>query len=301
VARRALLLGALAAVAAGCAPQAPMPASEPRYVVGEPYEMGGVWSYPREDFALVQTGLATVSDARPGRRTANGEVHDPSALLAAHRTLQLPAILRVRNLATGLEVEVRVNDRGPANPGRVVELSARAAELLRIPRGGTAPVRISVVAEGSRALAGSLPGTENAPLPIATAPVGSIQAETLAPPPGARQAERVRTAAPRAQAVAVAGPDPVAVPLRLPERVVQTAPEATRILVEAASFARRDLAERQRARLAHLGARVEPFLVNRTTQNFRVRIGPLPNVAAADAALEGVLRAGVTEARILLD
>ena len=54
--------------------------------------MGGVWSYPREDFALSESGLAAVlPDARRGRRTANGEVHDPAALTAAHRTLQLPA------------------------------------------------------------------------------------------------------------------------------------------------------------------------------------------------------------------
>jgi rare lipoprotein A len=304
--RRALLTAALAlAPLAACAPprQAALPQGEPRYMVGEPYQMGGLWSYPREDFSLVQTGFAAVApEGRAGRRTANGEAHDPTAMMAAHRTLQLPAVVRVRNLANGLEAELRVNDRGPANPGRVVELSPRAAELLRIPRGGAAPVRVSVVAESSRALAGSLPGTENAPLAIEAAPVGRVQAEQLAPPPGARQAERLRSAPARAQpAATVAGPDLAAVPLRLPERVSQAAPEALRIFVEAATFSRRDLAERQRAQLAHLGAQVEAFWANRATQNFRVRVGPLPDLAAADAALERMLRAGVSEARILLD
>ncbi|MFC7551974.1 septal ring lytic transglycosylase RlpA family protein [Pseudoroseomonas wenyumeiae] len=87
--------------------------------------MGGVWSYPREDFALRETGLATViPDPRPGRATADGEIYDPALLTAAHRTLQLPAILVVTNLENGLSLRVRVNDRGPAQSGRVVALSA---------------------------------------------------------------------------------------------------------------------------------------------------------------------------------
>ena len=117
------------------------PASSPsgaRYVVGEPYQMGGVWSYPREDYALSESGLAVVlPDARRGRRTANGEVHDPAALTAAHRTLQLPAVVVVWNLETGRELRVRVNDRGPEAPGRVIGLSRRAAELLGMRPGET--------------------------------------------------------------------------------------------------------------------------------------------------------------------
>ncbi|WP_270935392.1 septal ring lytic transglycosylase RlpA family protein, partial [Falsiroseomonas oryzae] len=175
--RRAALL--LLAGLAGCAPQGPAP--QPRYLVGEPYQMGGVWSYPREDFGLLQTGLAAVAaDTRRGRRTANGEVHDPALLTAAHRTLQMPAILRVTNLENGLELEVRVNDRGPANPGRVLELSRRAAELLGIPAGGTAQLRIAVVTGPSRALAAGLPSAEAPPLQVAAAPLGAVQREDLA-------------------------------------------------------------------------------------------------------------------------
>ena len=143
-------LGMLAALA-GCGPQQ---AQQPRALIGAPYQMGGVWSYPQEDFSLVQTGLATViPDRFRSRTTTNGEVYDGAALMAAHRTLQLPAILRVTNLETGLEIEVRVNDRGPENPGRVIGLSRRAAELIGLRPGGTAQVRIAVNGEASRALA----------------------------------------------------------------------------------------------------------------------------------------------------
>jgi rare lipoprotein A len=295
--RRLLLLLPIAGIAA-CAPQ---PAPQPRYMVGAPYQLGGVWSYPREDFGLVQTGLGSVAaDTRAGRRTANGEVHDPQALTAAHRTLQLPAILRVTNLETGLEIDVRVNDRGPANPGRVVELSRRAAELIGLRPGGAAQLRIAVVPEASQALAAALPNQETPRLAVAAAPVAAVQREELAPPPGAAQAARVREARalPGAAAIpATAGPAAAAPPSRLPERVTRVPAQPGRLYVEAATFGRRDLAQQQAARI---GGGVEA-IGPRGRQSFRVRIGPLSSVAEADRALERTLRAGVSEARILVD
>jgi rare lipoprotein A len=89
----------------------------------------------------------------------------------------------------------------------------------------------------------------------------------------------------------------VQVPDRLPERVTRGPVRPGRLFVEAASFGRRDLAERQAARI---GAWVEAT-GPRGRQTFRVRIGPLPNVAEADRALERTLRAGVSEARIVVD
>ncbi|PWS36184.1 sporulation and cell division repeat protein [Falsiroseomonas bella] len=295
--RRRLLLLPLAGIAA-CAPQ---PTPQPRYMVGAPYQLGGVWSYPREDFGLVQTGLASVAaDTRAGRRTANGEVHDPQALTAGHRTLQLPAILRVTNLETGLEIEVRVNDRGPANPGRMVELSRRAAELIGLRPGGAAQVRIAVAPEASQALAAGLPNEEAPRLAVATAPLGPVQREDLAPPPGAAQAARVREARALpgvAASPAAAAPASGAPPARLPERVARVPAQPGRLYVEAATFGRRDLAQQQAARI---GGGVEA-IGPRGRQSFRVRIGPLASVAEADRALERTLRAGVSEARILVD
>ena len=290
-------LGMLAALA-GCGPQQ---AQQPRALVGAPYQMGGVWSYPQEDFALVQTGLATViPDRFRSRTTTNGEAYDGAALMAAHRTLQLPAILRVTNLETGLEIEVRVNDRGPENAGRVIGLSRRAAELIGLRPGGAAQVRIAVNGEASRALAAGLPNPDAPPVLVAAAPVGAVQREDLAPPPGAAQAARVRQApALPGAGLASAGPAPSAAPPpgRLPEQVTRGWPQPGRLFVEAATFSRRDLADRQAARI---GGRVEA-IGPRNSQSFRVRVGPLPNVAEADRALERTLRSGVSEARILVD
>lgn len=287
-----LLAGTLAACA-----QAPAPA--PRYMVGAPYQMGGVWSYPREDFSLVQTGLASVAaDARAGRRTANGEIHDPRHLTAAHRTLQMPAILRVTNLETGLSTEVRVNDRGPADPGRTVELSRRAAELIGVRPGTAAQVRIEVDGQASRALAAGLPNTETPRVEVAAAPVAAVQREDLAPPPGTAQAARLREgrALPSVPIGAVQHTS-AAPPAILPERVTRVAPQPGRLFVEAASFGRRDLADRQAARIGGQVDAIGP----RNRQTFRVRIGPLASVAEADRALERTLRAGVSEARIIVD
>jgi rare lipoprotein A len=290
----ALLLGTLA----GCAPR--QQAAQPRMQIGEPYQMGGVWSYPREDFGLTQTGLAAVAaDTRAGRRTTSGETHDPLALTAAHRTLQLPAILRVTNLETGLEIEVRVNDRGPANPGRVVELSRRAAELIGLRPGGTAQVRIEVNGEASRALAAGLPSPETPQIEVAAAPVAAVQREDLAPPPGTGQASRVREARalPGVPLASVQPTNAAAPPTRLPERVTRVPARPGLLFVETATFSRRDLAERQAARI---GGQVEA-IGPRNRQSFRVRIGPIAGVAEADRALERTLRAGVSEARILVD
>ena len=301
--RGAAALALLALGLNGCAPSGPaLEASQPRYVVGEPYQMGSVWSYPREDFALRDTGLAAVAaDTRAGRRTANGEIHDPAALVAAHRTLQLPAILRVTNLENGLELRVRVNDRGPSRPGRLLELSRRAAELLRIPASGGTQVAIAVESEPSRALAAALPQAETRALAVATAPRAALEGEALPPPPGARAAERVREArpgpAPQGRAGGAFTDMALAVPERLPEQVAQGAARPGRLMIQASTFTNRADANRQAARI---GGRVEGFGPPRRPE-YRVRLGPFSSVAQADTALESVLRSGVLDARILID
>lgn len=80
-----------------------------------------------------------------GTRTANGEKFDANELTAAHRTLPFGTRLRVTNVATGQSVTVRVNDRGPFIPGRIVDVSYSAAETLGMVGGGVAKVKLDVV------------------------------------------------------------------------------------------------------------------------------------------------------------
>ena len=289
---RGLVLLPLLLVAACSTPQ-------PRYLVGEPYRMGGVWSYPRQDFALVQQGLATRHPGPAGwdTPTANGEVWSSARALAAHRTLQLPAVVTVTNLENGRSLTLRVNDRGPVNPGRVIGLSDRAADLLGIPAGGTAQVRLEVDGERSRALGERALGRAPEAVAIEVAPRAAVMAESLDAPPGARQAAPRVVATPVA---AAATPD-TSRPLPeivLPETVTNGPPRPGRVFVEAGVLSRADAAQRLAARIP--GAQVEAFGPRRDRQ-YRVRIGPFPNVAQADAALERTLAAGVSGAQILVD
>ncbi|AUH01598.1 endolytic peptidoglycan transglycosylase RlpA [Prodigiosinella confusarubida] len=80
-----------------------------------------------------ETGLASsYSREASGNRTATGEVFDPNALTAAHPTLPIPCYVRVTNLSNGRQLVVRINDRGPYMPGRIIDLSKAASDRLNI-------------------------------------------------------------------------------------------------------------------------------------------------------------------------
>ncbi|NOZ33229.1 MAG: septal ring lytic transglycosylase RlpA family protein [Alphaproteobacteria bacterium] len=66
----------------------------------------------------------------PGNMTANGEIMNPDAMTAAHRTLPFGTIVRVVNQANGKSVRVRINDRGPFIRGRIIDVSKQAANRL---------------------------------------------------------------------------------------------------------------------------------------------------------------------------
>ena len=98
--------------------------------------------------AQPETGTASFYARRfQGRVTASGERYDERALTAAHRTLPFGTRLRITNLENGRSVVVTVTDRGPADRGRVVDLSRHAARQLGFVREGTARVRLDVVGD----------------------------------------------------------------------------------------------------------------------------------------------------------
>ena len=99
------------------------------YKIGAPYKIDGVTYTPQEEFNHVETGVASwYGPGFHGKSTANGEAYDQSARTAAHRTLQMPSIVRVTNLDNGMSTVVRVNDRGPFARSRVIDLSRTAAQ-----------------------------------------------------------------------------------------------------------------------------------------------------------------------------
>lgn len=281
----------LTLLAASC--HHPPPAS-PHYVLGAPYQADGVWYYPRESFQADETGLAVVYPSGHLQLTTDGEIFDQAKLTAAHQTLQLPAIARLTNLENGRQILIRINDRGPATPHRLIEMTRRAAQLLAIPDDAVARVRLQVLPTESQQAVDAVPGAPR--LQITTAPVGLVQQQELPPPGSSAPAGAALTpVAPVQTATATAAPE-----LRLPETVIETAPSPGNLYVELGTFHNYAYANIQRAQVATLGARVVRNW-DGSGQTYTVTIGPLTTVQQADSLLDQVLAAGVTDARIVVE
>jgi rare lipoprotein A len=285
------------------------------YVIGPPYEDAGGWHYPRAQFDYDETGLA-VPDTQQHGYTEDGESIDPQAMAGAHPTLQLPAIAKITNLDTGLQVLVRINDRGPEQRGRLVGLTPRVFDLLGATGQPQFRVRVQVVEAESRRLAAQLesggaagapaqtaaaaPVPEPAPV-AAAAPKGIVQAEQLAPLTGAQQSGQGRTAAalPKAAATITAA-EAAPIPLRLPEQVFRVPPRPGPLYVEAGTFGSLQYATILQARLAGLGAHTATRYDAPRDRAYRVIIGPLTS-AAADAMLDRAAALGIAGARIVAE
>jgi rare lipoprotein A len=120
-----------------------VPRVEPLRVGGpnKPYVVLGQLYIPMTaDEPLRETGGASWYGRKfHGLPTSSGEPYDMYAMTAAHKTMPIPSYARVRNPANGREVIVRINDRGPFQADRVIDLSYTAALKLGL-LGGVAPV-----------------------------------------------------------------------------------------------------------------------------------------------------------------
>lgn len=281
--------------------------SKGRYKVGNPYQIGGIWYYPHVDYEYDETGIASWYGPNfHGKKTANGEIFDMNELTAAHRTLPLPSLVEVTNLENGRKLRLKVNDRGPFAKGRIIDISRQGAQLLGFRINGTAKVRVKILAAESRQLAAAAQGegllTESgSPITVEKLPVTDVASETLAPPPGAQVAE----------APTEIVSDVIAEPLEsstvsslspTPEPQVSQVPVVdTGIYVQAGAFSQFNNANRARAVLSPIGdVNISSVLVN-GIDLFRVRIGPVANVAEADMLLEQMIGVGYSDARIIVD
>lgn len=261
--------------------------SQGTYKVGKPYQVDGVWYYPSEDWTYDATGIASWYGPNfHGKRTANGEIFDQWAVTAAHKTLPMPSLVRVTNLENGRSLVVRINDRGPYKPGRIIDLSRRSAQLLGIEEKGTARVRVQILAKESQALAerakagGRQVAGTDAPIQGDSVASQPVVTESL-PAPAALQTAPVSSA-----------PVP---------QVAQVPVTATRMYVQAGAFSDINNAERVRARLSGIGpVTITPVEVNGRAL-YRVRLGPAKTVAEADRLLTDVLGAGYEGARTVVE
>lgn len=269
------------------------------YKVGLAYQIDGVWYYPKETFDYVETGIASWYGAEfHGRPTANGEIFDMNAVTAAHKTLQLPSVVRVTNLENGRSLVMRVNDRGPFAKSRLIDLSRRSAQLLGVEGPGTARVRVELLREDSlQAKFLAMRGAEPADTAIAAAPKpvqGASSNAALPPPPEPRSAPAMAVMPVWASSMAEAAPtsEPI---------LSQEAIRANNIYIQAGAFVRQDNASRLRGRLAHLGAAQVISMKVGDQSFFRVRVGPIASVNQADRMLDHIVSLGYPEARIVVD
>lgn len=102
--------------------------------------------HPHGAADTTETGLASwYGHEREDYRTTSGEPFDPGELTAAHRSLPLHSRARVTNMKNGRSVIVRITDRGPHEPGRVIDVSEAAAKRLGMRKSGLARVRIEAL------------------------------------------------------------------------------------------------------------------------------------------------------------
>jgi rare lipoprotein A len=262
-----------------------VPRNEPRSRSGNPpfYDvMGKRYFVLSSSVGYLERGVA--SWYGPGFhkvRTSTGEPYDMYGMTAAHKTLPLPAYVRVTNLQNGRSIVVRVNDRGPFVGNRIIDLSYTAALKLDMLRNGTAMVEVrslEPVAEGAP-LTAALAAPHAAPL-VAT-PITAAEA----PPPAPADA----ALAPTAASDSSGGVSTVSVPRAL--------------FIQAGAFSDPKNAERLMEKLRGGGYGTVFVRDNEIAgrRMYRVRIGPVPDVAEFDRIVAALERAGINDAHLALD
>jgi len=277
--------------------------SQPRhdYKVGNPYTVRGVTYTPRVDYNYDEIGMASwYSAGFHGRPTASGEKYNHNDLTAAHPTLPMPTIVRVTRLDNGRSVVVRINDRGPFVPGRIIDLSKRAAEALDMTRVGVARVRVQVLEAETKQLLARM-GVPVEPQRMgrtveATTPAATQSAQRTAQ---AGLATVAATASPAVGAARTATSMPVeSAPAASSTQSVAT-PQAGGWVVQLGSFSTRQSAQNvldqpfittaSRIQEADVGGR----------KFFRAQLGPFADRAEADRIREEMLNAGITGATVM--
>ena len=309
----------------------PSNAQRGQYKIGNPYSIDGITYTPREEFNHTETGVA--SWYGPGfhaKSTANGETYDQGDRTAAHRTLQMPSVVRVTNLENGLSTTVRVNDRGPFARSRVIDLSNAAAHDLDMTRNGTARVRIDQLPAESQAvkdvaIGGGGPAEQNqalarlatgAPAPVAVAEAPAPVYQPPAPsyqPPVAPAVNTYTMSPPPVTVTPVVAPaassfggswnpsGPAAPPPAQGASIASlaNAPSGGGYYVQTGAFSTVSNASRQRDAIGAYGiSEVSQFNAN-GREVYRVRLGPYTTSEAAGIVADRLKRSGYGEARVV--
>ncbi len=278
-----------------------VPRAEPRSRNGNPpfYDvMGKRYFVLSSGVGYVERGVA--SWYGPGFhkvRTSTGEPYDMYAMTAAHKTLPLPAYVRVTNLQNGRSVVVRVNDRGPFVGNRIIDLSYTAASKLDMLRNGTAMVEVRTLEPAP---------LDSAPLTAAAAPAAVLPAAAL--PAAAQPAPSQPAASPPVAAALTVTPLESVAPAEVPADAaapdaVAHVPIPRALFIQAGAFSDPKNAQRLADKLRG-GGYGKVFVRDNEIAGrrmYRVRIGPVPDVAEFDRIVADLERVGINDAHLALD
>jgi len=264
------------------------PSGPPKFFIGNPYQLDGEWQYPQDFASYDVTGLSAPAEAEAGQITADNESYDPNALAAASPVLPLPSIVTITNLVNGLTLDVRVNDRGPAMPGRVIAVTPRVASLLGFPEDGVVEVEVVLNVQKTAALDAALGQGPK----LTAAPEAGIEAQSLAPPGGGPSGPSQELSV---QTADTGDADPGA----LSGVVTQGTPAPGPLYVQIPGFGHQDDADGELQQLYGLPAYVVPVFGGDRTL-YAIKIGPYHSVADADAALLLVLQRGIVNPEIIV-
>lgn len=287
------------------AKQIPFPSDPPKTVghfkVGNSYVIKGRRYYPKERYSYTEHGTASWYGPNfHGKMTANGEYFNKHELTAAHRTLQMPSIIRVTNVSNGRSLILRVNDRGPYAHNRILDVSERAATLLGFKKAGTARIKLEVLPEPSRQVAAMAKAGQNtAGFEVAlNRNNGRMPATYTRPAPSIQQASLTKP-------VRVATVEPAAAPAPITpvqaETITPPALPKGNIYVQAGSFSSEQNALSLSERLSHYG-RSKVYLTRvGNVPYFRVRLGPYTDRHEASRILTALNGQGNKNAVIVVD
>ncbi len=123
------------------------------YKIGNSYTINGTAYHPKNYSSYEEIGIASwYGMEEHGTLTANGEIFNRHAITAAHKTLPLPCFVHVTNLKNGKKLVVRVNDRGPFYPGRIIDVSEEVARILEFHKEGLTRVKVEYLKKQSEQL-----------------------------------------------------------------------------------------------------------------------------------------------------
>lgn len=272
-----------------CMQSPPPPSGPPKFYVGNSFLSGGEWEYPQNFANYDATGLSVVLNQPKGAITADNEAYDPDALQAASAVLQLPSIVTITNLVTGRRVDVRVNDRLADNPGRLIGVTPKVAELLGFPADGVVEVEVTLNPQRTAALDAALGEGPK----LTAAPEAAIQAQPLSPPGQTAPGGPV-------QLLSVPASDTTAPDTGALSGTVSTvAPSPGPLWVQIPGFGHSGDADLTLQSLTGMPAAVVPVFGGDRTL-WAIRIGPYHSVADADAAFQAVLARGVSDPEIIV-